>query len=138
MDQQSQQKFEQWCIVELFGHTKLAGLVSEQSLGGAMFVRVDVPEVQREASSTKIVDGRYKEEKYTETIASFTRFFGANAIYSITPTSEAIARAMAQRIATRPVAAFELPQLQALNAPDEHEDQPDGDEDERDEDDEDD
>lgn len=132
---EQQQKFEQWCIVELFGHTKLAGLVSEQSIGGAMFVRVDVPEVQREASSGKIVNGQYEEQKYTETIAQFTRFFGANAIYSITPTSEAIARAMAQRIATRPVAAFELPQLKALNAPAEHEAPPNGDEDERDEDD---
>lgn len=117
MEQQSQQKFEQWCIVELFGHTKLAGLVSEQSIGGAMFVRVDVPEVQREASTGKIVNGRYEEQKYVETIAAFTRFYGAGAIYSITPTAEAIARAVAQQIAMRPVMAFELPQLRALNAP---------------------
>lgn len=122
---EQQQKFEQWCIVELFGHTKLAGMVSEQSIGGVMFVRVDVPEVQREASTAKVVNGRYEEQTYTETIGQFTRLFGANAIYSITPTSEAIARAVAQRIAMRPVTVFELPQLRALNAPAEDDDEDD-------------
>jgi hypothetical protein len=114
---EQQQKFEQWCIVELFGHTKLAGLVSEQNIGGAVLVRVDVPEVQREASTGKMVNGRYEEQKFVETIAAFTRFYGAGAIYSITPTSEEVARAVAQRIASRPIAAFELPTLRALNSP---------------------
>ena len=34
-----------WAIVEIFGHTRIAGRISEQSFGGAALVRVDVPPV---------------------------------------------------------------------------------------------
>jgi len=37
--------FESWAIVEVMGHRQFAGYVSEQAIGGASFVRVDVPEV---------------------------------------------------------------------------------------------
>jgi hypothetical protein len=33
--------FEEWALLELFGHQRLAGRVTEQQLGGASFVRVD-------------------------------------------------------------------------------------------------
>ncbi|MDD2657785.1 MAG: hypothetical protein PHD04_03970 [Candidatus Pacebacteria bacterium] len=36
-------KFDEWAIIDLFGHQKIAGRVSEQQIGGASFVRVDVP-----------------------------------------------------------------------------------------------
>ena len=36
-------KFDHWCIVELFGHNQIAGKVTEQAIGGQSFVRVDVP-----------------------------------------------------------------------------------------------
>ena len=35
--------FEQTCIVELMGHNMIAGKVTEQTIGGQGFVRVDVP-----------------------------------------------------------------------------------------------
>jgi hypothetical protein len=57
--------FDQFAIVELFGHGVIAGKVSEQIIGGQSFIRVDVPDV----------DDR----------PSFTKFFGAAAIYAITP-----------------------------------------------------
>jgi hypothetical protein len=37
--------FETFAIVELFGHSIISGKVSEQVIGGASFVRVDVPAV---------------------------------------------------------------------------------------------
>ncbi len=54
------EKFEQWCVVEIMGHKKFAGFVTEQSVGGTSFVRIDVPEVA--------VAGR--------TLPAFTKLFG--------------------------------------------------------------
>lgn len=68
--------FKQHCIVELFGHQVIAGLVSEQQIGGTSFVRVDVPE--------------------TKARPAFTKFFGSNAIYAITPVDEATAKRAAE------------------------------------------
>jgi hypothetical protein len=34
---------EQWAIVEIFGHQRIAGRLTEQTIGGCSFVRVDVP-----------------------------------------------------------------------------------------------
>jgi hypothetical protein len=33
----------QWGIVDLFGHSRTAGRISEHELGGETFVRVDAP-----------------------------------------------------------------------------------------------
>lgn len=109
---QKQPTFEQWCIVELYGHNKIAGLVSEQTIGGSTFVRVDVPEVKRNA----VTLAGSRPENVVETIAPFTKFYGANAIYAITPVSEEIARAIAVNLTAKPVHSFELPQLKALES----------------------
>ena len=79
----SEKNFEGWAIVELFGHNMIAGLLSEQSIGGASFVRVDVP----------AVDGA----------EGFTKFYGGAAVYAITPTTEEVARAATSKLAVRPV-----------------------------------
>jgi len=83
---QSAGGFRSWAIVELFGHTTLAGEVSEAAIGGCNFVRVDVPEVGENAA--------------------YTRFLGQGAIYSITPVDREIAIQTAQRLKARPVQAF--------------------------------
>jgi hypothetical protein len=36
-------KFEEWCIVEVFGYRKLAGKVSDAAIGGGAFIRIDIP-----------------------------------------------------------------------------------------------
>ena len=81
--------FESWCIVELFGHQQIAGFVSEQQIGGQSFVRVDVPEA----------DGK----------PGFTKLYGSGAIYAITPTTEEIANAAAERLSIRPVSPWIVP-----------------------------
>ena len=35
--------FEGWAILELMGHRRLGGLVTEQEIAGAAFLRIDVP-----------------------------------------------------------------------------------------------
>ncbi len=86
--------FEQFAIVELFGHNIIAGKVSEQVIGGQGFVRVDVP----------AVDGR----------EAFTKFYGAGAIYAITPTDEPTMTAAVQGLQQKPIETYKLnlPQLQ--------------------------
>lgn len=81
--------FEGWAIIELFGHNVIAGLVSEQAIGGAAFVRVDVPGVNGSEP--------------------FTKFFNGSAIYALTPTDEATASAAASRLAVRPVTPWVVP-----------------------------
>jgi len=84
-------KFETWALVELFGHARIVGLVTEQSIGGASFIRVDVP----------------KPDGTTD----FTRLFGSSAIYAISPITKDLAVRMAQVASARPVEAYEIPKL---------------------------
>lgn len=81
--------FETWAIIELFGHNQIAGYVTEQTIGGTSFVRVDVPG---------------GEEK-----PGFTKLFGGAAIYAITPTTEEIATEAARRLDVRPVLRWIVP-----------------------------
>jgi hypothetical protein len=88
--------FEAWGIVDLFGHTRLAGRISEQTIGGETFIRVDVP------------NGPELDKFHT-------RLFGKGAIYGMSLTDEAIAREYAKRSTTRPVSAYDVPTLIADN-----------------------
>jgi len=74
--------FEAWCLIEIMGHVQLAGKVTEEVMFGAPMMRVDVPE--------------------TKNMPAFTKFYGAQSIYSITPVPEEVARAMAERLGERP------------------------------------
>lgn len=94
----SENTFDTFAIVELFGHARIAGRVSEQVIAGQGFLRVDVP----------------ANEQYP----GFTRMYGTGAIYSITPVDESIARAAAAGMRERPVNVY----IPALPQPDEYED----------------
>lgn len=98
--EQTAQKFEHWALVEIMGHQRLAGLVSEQTIAGTAFLRVDVPEVQ----------SQYEDR----TVPAFTTYLGSGSIYRLTPVSEEIARKMATSFEARPVKEYEL---RALPAP---------------------
>ena len=87
---------DQYAIVELFGHARIAGRISEQTIGGQSFVRIDVPEVRWDHGDTGGV------------IAAHTRSFGAGAIYSINWCDEAAARLAAQAIKHRPIQPYSL------------------------------
>jgi len=88
-----EEKFDAWAIVELMGHRKLAGKVSEKIIAGQPLLRIDVP--------------KSGEQK------AFTTFYGPGSIYSLTPTTEEIARRFAAARIEAPVSVYELPQLPA-------------------------
>lgn len=90
------EKFEAWGIVELMGHQRTAGRLSEQMVGGANLLRVDIPE----------------GENFR------TVFYGPSAIYALHVTDEAAAKAAASQMGTRPTYAYELEgALRKLQAP---------------------
>ena len=80
--------FRSWGLLELMGRTRVAGELSEQTIGGCAFIRVDVPEVGD--------------------IAAHTRYFTSQAIYGMTPMDEATARKLARYLESRPVHAYEI------------------------------
>lgn len=83
-------KFEMHCMVELFGHQKIAGKVTEQVIAGSGFIRVDVPKTSKREG--------------------FTRLYGPSAIYAMTPVSEQIAQMMADRLEVEAVSEWQLSQ----------------------------
>lgn len=97
-------KFDQWCVLDLFGHQRTAGHVTEASIGGCAFIRIDVPDG----------DG-YR-----------TEYYGNGAIYSMRPVSEEIAREIVKSHSTPPVSQYEVSSLLRRLAPAESDDGPDG------------
>lgn len=81
------EKFEAWGIVELMGHQRVAGRISERAIGGGNLLQVDVPQA---------------DESFR------TVFYGNSAIYALHVTDEAAARACAMVSGTRPTYAWEL------------------------------
>lgn len=72
------ERFAAWAVIEIMGHKRLAGFVTEQTIGGTAFLRVDVPDTKREARWSKLLD--------------------TASIYAITPCTEQIARAVAEEV----------------------------------------
>lgn len=84
----TQEKFDLWCIVELFGHAKIAGRCTEQNIAGTNMLRVDVPETENEPA--------------------FTRFLGSSAIYAINPVDEKTARHIASGLGVKPIQVWDV------------------------------
>ena len=82
--------FEEWAVLELMGHRKLAGKVTEQTIGSATFIRIDVPGQKGEVTATQ--------------------FYNPSAIYCMTPTTEKLARRMSAYNKPEPVTRWELPE----------------------------
>jgi len=78
--------FDSWCIVELFGHSKIAGRCTEQNIAGTNFLRVDVPETDQQPA--------------------YSRLFGSAAIYAINPVDEITARLFVKQLNVGPVSIY--------------------------------
>lgn len=84
----AENEFELNAMIELFGHQRIAGLVTEHNIGGASFVRVDVPETDKQPK--------------------FTRFFNPSAIYAINPVSKETMEIMVNQIQSKPISAWDV------------------------------
>lgn len=88
--------FEGWVILELMGHRRLAGYLKEEQIGGATFIRIDVP-------------------AQSGTLA--TQFYSPSAVYCITPVSEELSRKVAVSSQPEPVTNWDLrPSLPSARA----------------------
>lgn len=72
-----------WALVELFGHQRIVGYLSQQTFGTGVLFRVDVPDLTK--------DGKVVRK-------GFTRYLGLGAIYGITPIDETTVRALLPNI----------------------------------------
>ena len=72
-----------WATVEIMGHRRFAGRVTEQQVAGATMLRIDVPD--------------------TEEIPGFVKLYPAHSIYGITLCTEAEARRAAADFHSRPL-----------------------------------
>jgi hypothetical protein len=88
----NEQAFEGWVVLELMGHRRLGGYLREQVIGGASFLRLDIP-----ADSGTLLE------------RTATQFYSPSAVYCITPTTEETARAVAKLGQPAPVQRWELP-----------------------------
>lgn len=88
-------KYEGWVVLELMGHRRLGGYLSEETIAGASFVRIDIPDPAKEDDSWQA-----------------TQFYSPAAVYCITPTTRELARALARTCSPSPVQRWELPSLE--------------------------
>ncbi len=82
----AQDGYEGWAVLELLGHRRLIGYLSEQQVAGHAFIRIDV---------------------LTDPPA--TQFVSCGSVYAITPTTEDMARRAAKLSRVAPVERWELP-----------------------------
>jgi hypothetical protein len=82
---------EGWALLELMGHRRLAGIIAEETIAGAAFIRIDVPAEEEEPGATQ--------------------FYSPQAVYCITPLTEETARAFARTYRPEPIKAWELKAL---------------------------
>ncbi len=87
MTDHENERFEEWATLELMGHRRLAGFVTEQELAGASFFRLDA---------------------HTEDGPVTTQYYSPSSVYCITPTTEKVARAMGERTRPEPVHYYGL------------------------------
>ena len=94
----------QWAILELMGHTRMAGRISEAPLCGATVLRVDVPEVTVHASAYR--NGGPATD--SRRIPAPTKLLTLQAVYALNPVDEATATAAAHLFAHEPVSPYTL------------------------------
>ena len=85
-----------WGIVEIMGHSRFAGRISQSQQFGVPLIRIEIPE--------------------TKNAPAFEKHFGAASIFAVTPCTEAAARLAAEQFRERPTVLVDLTARPALPA----------------------
>jgi hypothetical protein len=91
--------YKGWAILELMGHRRLAGFVSEEAMFGTALLRIDIPKAGA-----------------TNGELAATQYYGGSSIYCLTPTTEGVARRISEMDQPAPVQPWEIRQLPAPRA----------------------
>lgn len=78
-----------WAILELMGHRRLAGYVTEQEVAGHGMLRIEIPGASDEAPTT-------------------TQFYSPSSLYCLTPTTKEVAKVAARSSRPAPIHPWEL------------------------------
>ena len=84
-------KFEEWAILELMGHRRLAGKITDAVIGGGAFLRIDIP---------------MDDDRWT------TQYYSPQSVYCLSPVSEELAKMVAKNNQPAPVHRWEFPQIE--------------------------
>lgn len=76
-----------WAVVELFGHQKIAGKLSEVNIGANVMIKVMVPK--------------------TDYHPEYDRLFNPSAIYAINPMEESLVVRYAETLKVAPITPYE-------------------------------
>lgn len=93
MNSETVKKYAGWTVLEIMGHVRIAGMVTEETVAGVALLRVDVPEAAGHAA--------------------FTRYYHPNSLYSMCPVDEATARMVAEHNRHPPIQSWEIPRAKA-------------------------
>lgn len=88
-NQVNKQMEDFYAVVEMLGHRKIAGKISESEIGGSTLLRVDVFNGDGEVDRTE--------------------YIGVGSIYCLTIVKEDVARAVAKNYTPKPSFAYDLP-----------------------------
>lgn len=85
-----------WAILELMGHRRLGGRVSEVRVAGTPFIKIDVPGPDKKTVATQL--------------------YSPGSVYAITPCSEEAAMVVAKLNTPEPVTRWEIASAKRLEA----------------------
>lgn len=97
--------FDTWAILELMGHRRMAGYLTEVQVGGSSFIRIDLP-------------ADLPGVENTESDFGATQLYSPSAVYCITPCTEDTARKVAVLNRPAPVQRWELPAASSVDVRD--------------------
>lgn len=91
METKTEGTYEGWVILEVMGHRKLGGYLKEQVIAGQAFIRIDVVDIEANATATQ--------------------FYNPSSVYCITPTTQEVAISFGTNHQPAPVQRWELAAL---------------------------